>query len=46
MNDRVIRLSKYLAKYLRHAPAELGLTLRPGASTATRRRYRVARRAD
>src|SRR6516164_4975453 len=30
MHDRLIRLSKYLAKYLRHAPAELGLTLQPG----------------
>jgi putative RNA 2'-phosphotransferase len=30
MQDRLIRLSKYLAKYLRHAPQELGLTLRPG----------------
>jgi putative RNA 2'-phosphotransferase len=30
MNDRLIRLSKYLAKYLRHAPHELGLTLQPG----------------
>ena len=30
MHDRLIRLSKYLAKYLRHAPHELGLTLQPG----------------
>ena len=30
MQDRLIRLSKYLAKYLRHSPQELGLTLRPG----------------
>jgi putative RNA 2'-phosphotransferase len=30
MPDRLIRLSKYLAKYLRHAPQEIGLTLRPG----------------
>src|SRR6516225_10177512 len=30
MHDRRIRLSKYLAKYLRHAPHELGLTLEPG----------------
>ena len=29
-NDRLIRVSKYLAKYLRHAPHELGLTLLPG----------------
>ena len=27
---RRISVSKYLAKYLRHAPADLGLTLRPG----------------
>ena len=26
----LVRLSKYLAKYLRHAPHELGLTLQPG----------------
>ena len=30
MQDRLVRLSKYLAKYLRHAPHELGLTLQPG----------------
>jgi putative RNA 2'-phosphotransferase len=30
MHDRLIRLGKYLAKYLRHAPHELGLTLQPG----------------
>ena len=30
MHDRLVRLSKYLAKYLRHAPHELGLTLQPG----------------
>ena len=29
-NDRLIRVSKYLAKYLRHAPLEIGLTLQPG----------------
>ncbi len=29
-NDRLIRVSKYLARYLRHAPHELGLTLQPG----------------
>jgi putative RNA 2'-phosphotransferase len=29
-NDRLIRVSKYLAKYLRHAPQEIGLTLQPG----------------
>ena len=29
-NDRLIRVSKYLAKYLRHAPQELGLELQPG----------------
>jgi putative RNA 2'-phosphotransferase len=31
MHDRLIRLSKYLAKYLRHSPHELGLTLQPGS---------------
>ena len=30
MHDRLVRLSKYLAKHLRHAPHELGLTLQPG----------------
>jgi putative RNA 2'-phosphotransferase len=28
--DRLIHVSKYLAKYLRHSPHELGLTLQPG----------------
>jgi putative RNA 2'-phosphotransferase len=30
MENRLIRISKYLAKYLRHTPDELGLTLQPG----------------
>jgi RNA:NAD 2'-phosphotransferase (TPT1/KptA family) len=30
MDKRLIRVSKHLAKYLRHSPDELGLTLRPG----------------
>jgi putative RNA 2'-phosphotransferase len=30
VEKRLIRVSKYLAKYLRHSPHELGLTLRPG----------------
>jgi putative RNA 2'-phosphotransferase len=30
MQPRLIRVSKYLARHLRHAPHELGLTLRPG----------------
>ena len=30
MEKRLVRVSKYLSKYLRHAPEELGLTLRPG----------------
>jgi putative RNA 2'-phosphotransferase len=30
MPDPLVRLSKYLAKHLRHAPHELGLTLQPG----------------
>src|SRR5947209_1792997 len=30
MDKRLVRVSKYLAKYLRHAPHELGLTLQPG----------------
>src|SRR3954467_9976847 len=30
VNQRLTRVSKSLAKYLRHAPEELGLTLRPG----------------
>lgn len=30
MKDRLFRVSKYLSKYLRHAPHELGLSLQPG----------------
>ena len=30
MQERLTRVSKYLAKYLRHGPEELGLTLQPG----------------
>lgn len=30
MQRRLVTVSKYLAKYLRHAPQELGLTLQPG----------------
>ncbi len=30
MDKRLITVSKYLSKYLRHAPHELGLTLQPG----------------
>jgi putative RNA 2'-phosphotransferase len=30
MEKRLIQTSKFLAKYLRHAPHELGLTLQPG----------------
>jgi putative RNA 2'-phosphotransferase len=30
MDKRLLGVSKYLAKHLRHAPQELGLTLRPG----------------
>jgi putative RNA 2'-phosphotransferase len=30
MQPRAVKLSKYLAKYLRHSPQELGLTLQPG----------------
>jgi putative RNA 2'-phosphotransferase len=30
VDKRLISVSKYLAKYLRHAPHELGLTLQPG----------------
>ncbi len=30
MPSRLVQVSKYLAKYLRHAPHELGLTLRSG----------------
>src|SRR3954463_13687029 len=29
VEKRQIRVSKYLAKFLRHSPGELGLTLRP-----------------
>jgi len=34
MQKRLIRVSKYLSKYLRHAPQELGLTLQPGGWVA------------
>jgi putative RNA 2'-phosphotransferase len=30
MHKRLVRVSKYLAKYLRHSPHLLGLTLQPG----------------
>src|SRR4051794_29401444 len=30
MDKRLIKVSKYLAKFLRHSPHELGLTLQPG----------------
>ena len=30
MQPRAVKVSKYLAKYLRHAPHELGLELQPG----------------
>ena len=30
MQPRAVRISKYLAKYLRHAPHELALTIQPG----------------
>jgi putative RNA 2'-phosphotransferase len=30
MEKRLVQLSKYLSKYLRHSPHELGLSLRPG----------------
>jgi putative RNA 2'-phosphotransferase len=30
MDKRLVTISKYLAKHLRHAPHELGLTLQPG----------------
>ena len=30
MDKRLVTVSKYLAKHLRHAPHELGLTLQPG----------------
>ena len=30
MNRRLVTISKYLAKHLRHAPGKLGLTLQPG----------------
>ena len=30
MDARLVTLSKFLAKYLRHTPGELGLTLQPG----------------
>ena len=34
MSPRLTKVSKYLAKYLRHAPGELGLTLQPGGWVA------------
>ncbi|WP_337177590.1 RNA 2'-phosphotransferase [Paludisphaera sp.] len=34
MSKRLITVSKYLAKHLRHAPQDLGLTLQPGGWVA------------
>jgi putative RNA 2'-phosphotransferase len=34
MHGRLVRLSKYLAKSLRHSPHDLGLTLQPGGWVA------------
>lgn len=30
MSDRIYKVSKYLSKYLRHSPKDIGLTLQPG----------------
>ena len=30
MSDHIVRISKFLAKHLRHEPEALGLTLQPG----------------
>ena len=30
MTDRLIKISKFMSKFLRHAPQDLGLTLQPG----------------
>jgi putative RNA 2'-phosphotransferase len=45
MDRRLITVSKYLAKHLRHAPDELGLTLRPGGWVAVDDLLAAARRA-
>ena len=34
MQNRLMRMSKFLAKYLRHSPHEFGLTLQPGGWVA------------
>lgn len=33
-DERRVRISKYLSKYLRHAPGDIGLTLEPGGWVA------------
>ena len=43
---RLITISKYLAKYLRHAPDELGLTLQPGGWVRVDDLLDAARRHD
>src|SRR3954454_11467286 len=45
MDRRLITVSKYLAKYLRHAPDELGLTLQPGGWVPVDDLLAAARRA-
>ncbi|MFL6664042.1 MAG: RNA 2'-phosphotransferase, partial [Rhizobacter sp.] len=33
-NDRLVKVSRYLSKHLRHQPERLGLTLGPGGWVA------------
>jgi len=49
--DRLIKMSKYLSKHLRHEPGRLGLTLAPGGwveidellAACTRNRFPISR---
>jgi len=46
MQKRLVTVSKYLAKYLRHAPHELGLTLQPGGWVPVEDLLAAAQRND
>jgi len=44
MSTRLVAVSKYLAKHLRHAPEKIGLTLRPGGWVGVDELLEAARR--
>ena len=46
MNRRLVTVSKFLAKHLRHAPEALGLTLEPGGWVCRERRLPYSRDFD